>query len=156
MGSCVVQIWCFKMCSPFQCLSDLNINSGTPVETCLHFVRVKAIARILCKTNLLRNKLIKSKTFILLPFSRDRHFVLFLFKINSDIGNLIAGRTPWTGNQLVARPLPTHRTTQTQTSMPRVGFEHTIPKSEQRKTFSALDRAATLIVKAFIFKKYFI
>jgi hypothetical protein len=40
------------------------------------------------------------------------------------------GRTLWTGNQPVARPLPTHRTTQTQnkrtqTSMPRVGFEHT-------------------------------
>jgi hypothetical protein len=36
------------------------------------------------------------------------------------------GRTPWTGDQPVARPLPTHRTTQTQnkrtqTSMPRVG-----------------------------------
>jgi hypothetical protein len=37
------------------------------------------------------------------------------------------GRTPWTGEQPVARPLPTHRTTQTQnkltqTSMPWVGF----------------------------------
>jgi hypothetical protein len=34
-----------------------------------------------------------------------------------------SGRTPWTGDQPVARPLPTHRTTQTQnkgkqTSMP--------------------------------------
>jgi hypothetical protein len=42
------------------------------------------------------------------------------------------GRTPWTGDQPAARPLPTHRTTQTQnkrtqTSMPRVGFEPTIP-----------------------------
>jgi hypothetical protein len=42
------------------------------------------------------------------------------------------GRTPWTGDQPVARPLPTHRTTQTQnkrtqTSMPLVGFEPTIP-----------------------------
>jgi hypothetical protein len=44
-------------------------------------------------------------------------------------------RTPWTGNQSVARPLPTHRTTQTQnkrtqTSMPRVGFEPTAPALE--------------------------
>jgi hypothetical protein len=42
------------------------------------------------------------------------------------------GRTPWTGDQPVARPLPTRRTTQTQnkrtqTSMPWVGFEPTIP-----------------------------
>jgi hypothetical protein len=36
------------------------------------------------------------------------------------------GRTPWTGDQPVARPLPTHRTTQTQTSVPRMAFEHTI------------------------------
>jgi hypothetical protein len=28
--------------------------------------------------------------------------------------NIIDGRTPWTGDQLVARPLPKHRTPQTQ------------------------------------------
>jgi hypothetical protein len=61
-----------------------------------------------------------------------------------------AGRTPWTGNQSVARPLPTHRTTQTQnkrtqTSMPWVGFEFTIPVFERAKTFHALDRATTMI-----------
>jgi hypothetical protein len=54
-------------------------------------------------------------------------------------------RTPWTGGQSVARPLPTHRTTQTQTSMPRVEFEPTIPVFEREKTFHALDRAVTLI-----------
>jgi hypothetical protein len=48
----------------------------------------------------------------------------------------IVGRTPWTGDQPVARPLPTHRTTQTQnkrkeTSMPRLGFEPRIPAFEQ-------------------------
>jgi hypothetical protein len=59
--------------------------------------------------------------------------------------------TPWTGDQLVARPLPepghhkhrikayTH-----QTSMPCVGFELTIPASEIAKTVYALDRSATL------------
>jgi hypothetical protein len=43
-----------------------------------------------------------------------------------------------------------HRTTQTQnnltqTSMPRVGFEPTIPVFERAKTVYALDRAATMI-----------
>jgi hypothetical protein len=43
-----------------------------------------------------------------------------------------AGRTPWTRDQPVARPLLTQRTTQkknerTQTFMPRVRFEPTIP-----------------------------
>jgi hypothetical protein len=60
------------------------------------------------------------------------------------------GRTPWTGDQSIARPLPTHRTTQTQnkrtqTTMPRVEFEPTIPVFEQAKTVHAFDRAATVI-----------
>jgi hypothetical protein len=59
-------------------------------------------------------------------------------------------RTPWTVDQPVSRPLPTHRTTQTQnkrtqTSMPLVGFEPTIPAFEREKTVHALDRAATVI-----------
>jgi hypothetical protein len=60
------------------------------------------------------------------------------------------GRTPWTGDQPVARPLPTHRTTQTQnkrtqTSMSRVGFEPTIPVFGRAKTVHALDCAASVI-----------
>jgi hypothetical protein len=60
------------------------------------------------------------------------------------------GRTPWMEAQPVARPLPTHRTTQTenkraQTSMPRVGFEPTTPAFKRAKTVHALDRAATVI-----------
>jgi hypothetical protein len=60
------------------------------------------------------------------------------------------GRTPCTRNQPVTRPLPTHRTTQTQNkhkqkSMLRVGFELTIPVFEQAKTVHALDREATVI-----------
>jgi hypothetical protein len=59
-------------------------------------------------------------------------------------------RTLWTEDQPVARPLPTHRTTQTQnkrtqTSIPRVGFEPTKPASERAKTVHALDGAATVI-----------
>jgi hypothetical protein len=59
-------------------------------------------------------------------------------------------RTPWTGDQPVARPLPAHRTTQiennrTQTSMRRVGFESTIWVLERTKTVHASDRAAAMI-----------
>jgi hypothetical protein len=59
-------------------------------------------------------------------------------------------RTPWTGDQPVARPLPTHRIAQTQnkrtqTYKPQVGFEPTIPVVERSKTVLALDRAATVI-----------
>jgi hypothetical protein len=54
------------------------------------------------------------------------------------------GRTLWTGDQPVARPLPTHRIN-TQTSMPRVGFELTTPVFDRAKMVHALDRAATVI-----------
>jgi hypothetical protein len=62
------------------------------------------------------------------------------------------GKTPWTGDQPVARPLPTHRTSQTQnkrtqTFMPGVGFEPTTPVFERAKTVHDLDRLATVIGK---------
>jgi hypothetical protein len=54
------------------------------------------------------------------------------------------------GDQLVARLLPTHRTTQTQnkhtwSSMPRVGFEPTTSVFESEKTVHAVDHAAAVI-----------
>jgi hypothetical protein len=53
------------------------------------------------------------------------------------------GRTPWTSDQYVASPLPTHRTTQrqnkfTQISMNWLGFETTIPAFEEAKTSIAI------------------
>jgi hypothetical protein len=53
-----------------------------------------------------------------------------------------------TGDQSVAKALPAYKTTQTQnirtqTSMPWVGFEHTIPAFEREKTHHVLDRAAS-------------
>jgi hypothetical protein len=59
------------------------------------------------------------------------------------------GRTLRAGDQPVARPLPTHRTTQTQkkrtqTSIPSVGLEPTIPAFKRGKTVHALDRVATV------------
>jgi hypothetical protein len=60
------------------------------------------------------------------------------------------GRTLWTGDQLVTRPLPKHRTTQTQnkhTQIPNIhalcGIEPTIEASERAKTIHALDPSAT-------------
>jgi hypothetical protein len=58
------------------------------------------------------------------------------------------GRTLWSSDQPVTRPLPKHRATQTQnkrpqTSTSQVGFEPTIPVFVRAKTFHALDRAAT-------------
>jgi hypothetical protein len=57
------------------------------------------------------------------------------------------GRTPWMGDQLVARPIPAHtgQHKHTDTSTPRVGFEHTIPMFVRVETFHALDRTATVI-----------
>jgi hypothetical protein len=60
------------------------------------------------------------------------------------------GRTPWTGDQPVTRPLLTHRTRQTQnkcteTFMLQVGFEPTIPASERAKRVHALDGRATAV-----------
>jgi hypothetical protein len=54
------------------------------------------------------------------------------------------------GDQPVTRPLPTCRTIQKQnklrqTSMPRVGFQPTIPVFKRVKMVHALDRAATVI-----------
>jgi hypothetical protein len=68
-------------------------------------------------------------------FSLSLSLSLWLYS-SSDFGRFLnlytVGRTPWR----VARPLPTHRTTQTQnkctqTSKPRVGLEPTIPAFEQ-------------------------
>jgi hypothetical protein len=58
------------------------------------------------------------------------------------------GRTPWTGNQPVTRPLTNteqhkHRIN-IQTSMPRVGFEPTISAFERSKTVHVLEAATTV------------
>jgi hypothetical protein len=77
-------------------------------------------------------------------------FLLVLGRFFSFLILYTVGRTPWTRDQPVARPLPTHRTAQTQnkrtqTSMPQVGFEPTIPAFERVKKVHALDRVATVI-----------
>jgi hypothetical protein len=63
------------------------------------------------------------------------------------------GRTPWTKDQSIAEPLPTHRTAQTQNnctknSMSLVGIEPRIPELERAKAVHDFNRAVTLIVKS--------
>jgi hypothetical protein len=75
----------------------------------------------------------------LLDLGRSSSFLIFF----------TVGRTPWTGDQPVAWPLPEHKTPQTQnkrtqTCIPQVGFELKIPIFERAKRVHALDRAATV------------
>jgi hypothetical protein len=89
------------------------------------------------------------------------HFLLHLYLYDCialvDLGIFFSflilysvGRTPWTGDQSVARPLPTHRTTQTQSkctqiSMPLMGIRTNDPSVWEAKAVHALDSAATVI-----------
>jgi hypothetical protein len=59
-------------------------------------------------------------------------------------------RTPWTGDEPVARPLPM------QIHMPQVRFKPTIPVFERAKTVHDLDRAATVIGCSFVGTKIII
>jgi hypothetical protein len=61
------------------------------------------------------------------------------------------GKTPWTSDEPVTRPLPKHRTTQTQNKRihkPNIhalsGIRTHDPASKRAKTVHALDRAATV------------
>jgi hypothetical protein len=67
------------------------------------------------------------------------------------------GISPWTGDQLVAKPLPKHKITKHrinanthQAYMPYVRFEPTIQVSERAKTVHALDRSATVTGRNFL------
>jgi hypothetical protein len=75
-------------------------------------------------------------------------WTLAAFSVSSSFYTV--GMIPWAGDQPVARPLPSPRTAKTQnkrtqTSIPQVGFQPTIPVFKQAKTLYALDRAATVI-----------
>jgi hypothetical protein len=86
---------------------------------------------------------ILSLSMALQPFLDFGHFFSFLILYTVD-------RAPWTGDQPVARPLPTHRTTKAQnkrtlTFMPPVGFEPATPVFKRMKTVHALNREASVI-----------
>jgi hypothetical protein len=57
--------------------------------------------------------------------------------------------THWTGDQPVSRPIPTQyntNTEETQTSMPGMKFEPTIPVFERANTFPTPDHSAAVVV----------
>jgi hypothetical protein len=65
------------------------------------------------------------------------------------------GKASWTGDQPVARPLPTQtQNRRTHTCMPRVGFETTTPVFGRAKTVDASDRAATVITVGTIMEQW--
>jgi hypothetical protein len=91
-------------------------------------------------------KIILQKNFFFIGSTALEPWPLFRFP---DL--FTGGMTPWTSDQLVARPLPEHTTTQTQkntythhlTSMPKAGFEPAITASERSKTVHASECSAT-------------
>jgi hypothetical protein len=87
--------------------------------------------------------------YALQPFVEPRSLFSFLIFYT-------VSRAPWEGDKPVARSLPAHtgqhkQNKRTQTFMPQVGFEPTIPVFERVKTVHVLDRAAIMIS---IIKKY--
>jgi hypothetical protein len=57
------------------------------------------------------------------------------------------GKTPWTRDQPITRPIPAHTGQHKHSIKSQAGFEPTIPVFERAKTVHALDRAATVISK---------
>jgi hypothetical protein len=86
-----------------------------------------------------------------------------MITVNMKSKTKTSGRTPWTGDQPIARPLPAHRATQTQnkrtqTSMPWVGFEPTIcvrasEDSSCLKPRGHCDRLQSCILKYYVMKR---
>jgi hypothetical protein len=77
-------------------------------------------------------------------------FFFFSFSLFSFLILYTVGRTPYMGDQPVARPLPTHRTTQTQnrrtqTSMPGVGFEPKVPVLQPAKTVHVIGQKGLML-----------
>jgi hypothetical protein len=83
-------------------------------------------------------------SFPLIPYS----YGVEVFRFSLDLHTI--GRTPWTSDRPVARPLPKYRSTQTQNkhthqiSMPEVGLEPTIIASDRAETVHVLDRLDTV------------
>jgi hypothetical protein len=130
---------------PFQAPAVNTLQTGFVVEVCLSALsRQRRKERRWSRFHLLiseRLLLLLLLLWLCSPLLSLGRFFRFLILYT-------VGRTPWKGHQLVARPLPIHRTqTQNkriQTSMPWVGFELTTPVFDRAKTVHALDRAATV------------
>jgi hypothetical protein len=78
------------------------------------------------------------------PFVAPWTLFQFLDLFTRSVGFLGRGISPSQGRYLHTGQHK-HRTKRTQTSIPQVGFEPTIPVFEQAKTVRVLDRAATVV-----------
>jgi hypothetical protein len=128
----------FHLCIYFVCLSVyLSIHPSLPFYLSIHLSVCLSISVCLSVSLSLYGS-----TVLLLDLGRFFSFLILYTVV----------RTPWTGDQPVARLLPTHRTKQTrnkrtQTSVPWVVFEPTIPACKLANKVYALDHAATVIGK---------
>jgi hypothetical protein len=136
-----------------------------PRVFCSAFRLLPLVVRLVCssiitmETTFLRN-VRHSQDYTALNLRRlypSQPIYLWLYSLLFDLGLFFSflilytiGKTPWTGDQPAARPLPIHRTTQTQnkrtqTSMSWVGFEPTTPAFKRANTVHALVRVRTVI-----------
>jgi hypothetical protein len=121
-------------------------NTEHSIKITLNITEIKALAQIIYGNSLLNSHM--GLLLALLVLNRHMGLLLALLVLNSHMGLLLAllailgrrplyllilysvGRTPWTGDRPVARPLPTHKTTQnkhTRTCVTLVGFELETP-----------------------------
>jgi hypothetical protein len=84
------------------CFSDMSLNFK---PTGSAYTKTTYLE---CKHIHIQNRVFLHSSMALQPFVRPWPLLQFRNLIYTD------GRTPWTGNQAVARSLPIHRTTQTQ------------------------------------------
>jgi hypothetical protein len=111
---------------PFLSIEHIHLSEGT---FCFSALVSGCIMLRLCQcTSLCKKKC----TAVTIPYQVQMEYLSFSLYVSIAPWKLavfsflivyIDGRAPWTGDQLVARPLPTHRTTQTQNK--RTHRQHT-------------------------------
>jgi hypothetical protein len=117
-----------KLCAPCG-LSNISCDKGQPI-VCYDnrlFYMTGPTEQVLCRSMWRYRQSQPLSLFPLSPTLEHRASVKRFFPLQF-LNPKTAGRTPWTGDQPIARPLPTQtRNNRTHTSMPWVRFEPTIP-----------------------------
>jgi hypothetical protein len=152
-GSCLINL-CFRPTSWFYCFLTVwgllevegmgsksrGRHDCEPYLPSVHFNKLDALFLFKYQYHHLACRIPNTETdWLYLP---TYLYVPWLYSPLSDLNSVFSflilytvSRTPWTEDQPVARPLPTHITQsqnkRTETSMPRVGFEAMIPVFER-------------------------